>query len=235
VVCTLDGWKNRWCFQLSKGEGWCCVLVICATGSCRFPFSTLRPAILLLENFNLTVRSSLLSFLLASLSYSCGLAPLAAVACPSTLLPLSYSFLTLPCSIPCREVTFTSLQGALQNLLTRAAGHRSSHWNMKDAVPLRKWREKGGSKTRWGGLPVLCPLCNEFVHLCPQKEKRKKLYELFCSWMGVVRSPRKWNKSTFTVEEISIDKKRNHLLTILEKWPSLYGKRILSHSLLLLF
>jgi hypothetical protein len=77
-------------------------------GSCRFPFSTLRPAILLLENFNLSVRSSLLSFLLTSLSYSCGLAPLAAVACPSTLLPLSYSFLTLPCSIPCPEVTFTS-------------------------------------------------------------------------------------------------------------------------------
>jgi len=74
-------------------------------------FSTVRLAILLLENLKLSVRSSLLSFLtflLTSLSYSCGLAHLAAVACPSTPLPLSCSFLTLPSSIPCREVTFTS-------------------------------------------------------------------------------------------------------------------------------
>jgi hypothetical protein len=82
------------------------VLVICATGSCTFPFSSLRPAILLLQNFNLAVRSSLLSFLLTSLSYSCGLAPLAAVACPSTLLPLSYSFLNtaLHCPVPRSDV-----------------------------------------------------------------------------------------------------------------------------------
>lgn len=106
------------------------MLVICATGSCRFPFSTLRPAILLLENFNLCVRSPLLSFLRSSLSYSCGLSPLAAVACFSTLLPLSYSFLTLPCSIPCRrEVTFTSPRVATPGG-TAKSPHQSS-WAQK--------------------------------------------------------------------------------------------------------
>jgi hypothetical protein len=63
-------------------------------------FFTVRPATLLLQNFNLSVRSSLLSFLsclLTSLSYSSGLAHFAALACPSTPLPLRCSFLTLPC------------------------------------------------------------------------------------------------------------------------------------------
>jgi hypothetical protein len=87
-------------------------------------FSTLRPAILLLENNNLCTLFSTLFFLflLTSLSYSCGIAPLAAFACPSTPLPLRCSFLTLPYSTPCREVTFPSSRvathGALQILLT---------------------------------------------------------------------------------------------------------------------
>jgi hypothetical protein len=86
-----------------------------------------------LRNFNLSVRSSLLSFLLTSLSYSCGLAPLAAVACPSTLLPLIYSFLTLALlyPVPRSDVHLNarrhSLHGALQNLLIRSAGHRTEY------------------------------------------------------------------------------------------------------------
>jgi len=74
-------------------------------------FSAVRPAFLLLQNINLSVRSSLrsfLSFLLTFLSYSSGLPHLAAVRCPSTPLRLNCSFLTLPCPIPCGEGTFTS-------------------------------------------------------------------------------------------------------------------------------
>jgi hypothetical protein len=93
-----------------------------------------------LRNFNLSVRSSLLSFLLTSLSYSCGLAPLAAVACPSTLLPLSYSFLTLPCSIPCQEVTFTSPRVATPRGTAKSP---QISW-AQNWVPLRKSRENGG-------------------------------------------------------------------------------------------
>ncbi len=130
------------------------MLVICATGSCRFtgwesqislklPRSGTRSKLqlcLLLENLKLSVRSSLLSFLtflLTSLSYSCGLAHLAAVACPSTPLPLSCSFLTLPCFIPCREVTFTSPRVA-----TPRGTAKSPHKQTSEAAPHKRASEE---------------------------------------------------------------------------------------------
>ncbi len=103
-------------------------------------FSTVRLAILLLQNFKLSVRSSLfsfLSFLPTSLSYSRGLAHLAAVACPSTALPLSCSFLPLPCSIPCREVTFTSPRVA-----TPRGTAKSPHKQTSEAAPHRRASEE---------------------------------------------------------------------------------------------
>ncbi len=110
-VAILDAWKIRRCFQGSTGEGWCRVLEICATGSCRFPWNSDAVARVRSCSFVLYCRTSdlaasefqsfcplsllsFLSFLLTSLSYSSGLAHLAAFACPSTPLPLSCSFLT---------------------------------------------------------------------------------------------------------------------------------------------
>jgi hypothetical protein len=159
-------------------------------GSCRFPFSTLWPAILLLENFNLSVRSSLLSFVLTSLSYSCGLAPLAAVACPSTLLPLSYSFLTLPCSIPCREVTFTSPRVATPRG-TAKSPHQSS-WAQKLSLKheglstTEKVERERRLKDPLRGAACSSPSSQWICSFVPSKgKKRNKLYELFCMCIHV--------------------------------------------------
>jgi hypothetical protein len=100
VVCVLDGWKIRWPFEGSKGEVWCCVLLICATGSCRFPWHSHAVARARSCSFVLSCQTSNLAQS-CSFVLSCQTSDLAASElqsfCPlfSTLFPLFPAYFSL--------------------------------------------------------------------------------------------------------------------------------------------
>jgi len=108
--------KLQLCSLLSDQRSWC------------FRTSIFLSALL----HSLSCLSCLLLF-----PYSSGLPHLTAVRCPSTPLWVNWSFRTLPCSIPCREATFTSLRVATPRGTTK-----SPHKQTSEAAPhKRMWEE----------------------------------------------------------------------------------------------